>query len=488
MLSLNDPLLFKKQLFIKGEWVDGEFGHTFPILNPATGLEICKVASGTKNDTLASIISSQNAMQSWRQTTAKYRSEILTHWYQLIMENVDDLALILNAEQGKPLAEAKGEILYGAAYIEWYAEEAKRVYGDIIPNNNSTQRLLTIKQAIGVVVAITPWNFPNAMITRKVAPALAAGCAVIVKPSEATPLSALALAVLAERAGLPKGIFSIVVGVDAKEIGKELTDNSIVRKLSFTGSTKVGKLLLKQCADTVKKTSMELGGNAPFIVFDDADIDAAVKGAVASKFRNAGQTCVCTNRFLVQRSIYQEFTDKFVAATKKLVVGNGADETVTIGPLINAAAVQNVHAMVTDAEKNGAKILIGGRLSSLGENFYPPTILADVTPQMRVFNEEIFGPVAPIAPFDTEEQALELANATEAGLASYVYTQNYSRIWRFSERLENGIVGINEGIISTEVAPFGGIKQSGTGREGSKYGIDDYIEIKYLCMGGIVSE
>jgi succinate-semialdehyde dehydrogenase/glutarate-semialdehyde dehydrogenase len=487
MLTLKNPLLLKRQLFIKGEWVDGESGQSFPVLNPATGLEICRVASGNKHDTSASITSAQNAMQTWRQTTAKYRSEILKRWYQLIIENLDDLALILNAEQGKPLAEARGEILYGAAYIEWFAEEAKRVYGDIIPNNNSTQRLLTIKQAIGVVAAITPWNFPNAMITRKVAPALAAGCAVIVKPAEATPLSALALAYLAEKAGLPKGILSIVVGVDSKEIGKALTDNPIVRKLSFTGSTHVGKLLLKQCADTVKKTSMELGGNAPFIVFDDADIDEAVKGAMASKFRNAGQTCVCANRFLVQSNIYQEFTDKFVAATKELVMGNGEDEKVTIGPLINSAAVQNVHAMVTDAIENGAKIQIGGTLNTLGESFYPPTILSDVTEQMRVFSEEIFGPVAPIVPFDTEEQALELANSTEAGLASYLYTQNYSRIWRFSERLENGIVGINEGIISTEVAPFGGIKQSGTGREGSKYGMDDYIEIKYLCMGGIVN-
>lgn len=488
MLTLKDPLLLKRQLFIKGEWVDGESGQSFPVLNPATGLEICRVASGNKHDTRTSIQSAHNAMQTWRQTTAKYRSELLKRWYQLIIENLDDLALILNAEQGKPIAEAKGEILYGAAYIEWFAEEAKRVYGDIIPNNNASQRLLTIKQAIGVVAAITPWNFPNAMITRKVAPALAAGCAVIVKPAEATPLSALALAYLAEKAGLPKGIFSIVVGVDSKEIGKALTDSPIVRKLSFTGSTHVGKLLLKQCADTVKKTSMELGGNAPFIVFDDADIDEAVKGAMASKFRNAGQTCVCANRFLVQSNIYQEFTDKFVAATKELVMGNGADENVTIGPLINATAVQNVHAMVTDAIAKGAKIPIGGTLNTLGENFYPPTILSDVTEQMRVFSEEIFGPVAPIIPFDTEEQALELANATEAGLASYLYTQNYSRIWRFSERLENGIVGINEGIISTEVAPFGGIKESGTGREGSKYGMDDYIEIKYLCMGGIVNQ
>ncbi|GAB2692517.1 NAD-dependent succinate-semialdehyde dehydrogenase [Aliiglaciecola aliphaticivorans] len=485
MLSLNDPLLLKTQLFINGEWVNGDSGNTFPIVNPATGTEICKLASGNKNDTNTAIKCAQNAMQKWRQLTAKYRTQILKQWHALIMENIDDLALILCAEQGKPLAEAKGEIQYGAAYIEWFAEEAKRIYGDIIPSNNANQRLLTVKQPIGVVAAITPWNFPNAMITRKVAPALAAGCAVVVKPAEATPLSALALAELADRAGLPKGLLSIVVGVDAIEIGKALTDHPLVRKLSFTGSTKVGKLLIKQCADTVKKTSMELGGNAPFIVFEDADLDQAVQGAIASKFRNAGQTCVCANRFLVQRSVYQEFTEKFIEQTKKLIVGNGNTENVTMGPLINTDAVQNIHALVTDAEKNGATKVLGGAASELGSNYYLPTILTNVTPQMRIFNEEIFGPVAPIIPFDTEEQALELANATEAGLASYVYTQNYARIWRFSENLENGIVGINEGIISSEVAPFGGVKESGNGREGSKYGIDDYIEIKYLCMGGI---
>ncbi|WP_299080803.1 NAD-dependent succinate-semialdehyde dehydrogenase [uncultured Paraglaciecola sp.] len=485
MLRLNDPLLLKSQLFINGEWVDGDSEKTIAVLNPATGIEICKVASATKKETGYSIDCAQNALQTWGKTTAKHRAELLKHWYRLIVENIDDLALILNAEQGKPLAEAKGEILYGASYIEWFAEEAKRIYGDIIPSTQSTQRLLTIKQPIGVVAAVTPWNFPNAMITRKVAPALAAGCTIIVKPAEATPLSALALAELAQRAGIPKGVLSIVVGEDSKEIGKALTDSPQVRKLSFTGSTKVGKILIKQCADTVKKVSMELGGNAPFIIFEDADIDQAVKGAIASKFRNAGQTCVCANRFLVQSSIYQAFTDKFVAATKKLIVGNGADDKVTIGPLINGNAVQNVHAMVKEAEQNGAKIVLGGTPSNLGPNFYPPTILTDVTSDMHLFKEEIFGPVAPIIPFDTEEQALELANATEAGLASYLYTQNYSRIWRFSENLENGIVGINEGIISTEVAPFGGIKQSGNGREGSKYGIEDYIEIKYLCMGGI---
>lgn len=487
MLALKDPSLLKKQLFINGEWVDGDSGDTLTIVNPATGVELCKISSAGKLETRYAITCAKNAMQNWQRLTAKERSIILKRWFVLINENIDDLAKILTAEQGKPLSEAKGEILYGASYIEWFAEEAKRIYGDIIPSNNSTQRLLTIKQPIGVVAAITPWNFPNAMITRKVAPALAAGCAVIIKPAEATPLSALALAALAEQAGIPKGVLSIVVGVDSKEIGKELTDNEVVRKLSFTGSTKVGKLLIKQCADTVKKTSMELGGNAPFIVFDDADIAQAVKGAIASKFRNAGQTCVCANRFLVHRNIYQEFSEQFVAQSKKLIVGNGTDEGVTIGPLISAIATKNVNEMVKEAIKEGAKVLLGGAKSSLGECFYSPTILIDVTPEMRLFQEEIFGPVAPIIPFDTEEQALELANATEAGLASYLYTQNYSRIWRFSEQLDNGIVGINEGIISTEVAPFGGIKQSGNGREGSKYGIEDYIEIKYLCMGGIES-
>jgi succinate-semialdehyde dehydrogenase/glutarate-semialdehyde dehydrogenase len=485
MIILKDPSLLKQQLFINGEWVDGDSGEFVSVINPATGLELCKVASGGKHETRYAIKCAKNAMQNWQKTTAKYRAGLLKNWYELIVNNADDLATILTAEQGKPLAEAKGEVLYGASYIEWFAEEAKRVYGDVIPSNNTSQRLVTIKQPIGVVAAITPWNFPNAMITRKIAPALAVGCAVVVKPSEATPLSALALAVLAERAGIPKGLLSIIVGIDSIEIGKELTDNPLVKKLSFTGSTNVGKQLIKQCADTVKKTSMELGGNAPFIVFDDADIDEAVKGAIASKFRNAGQTCVCANRFLVHKDIYQEFSEQFVAQTKKLIVGNGVDEDVSMGPLINATAATNIDDIVKDAQQKGAKILLGGSPMDIGECFYPPTIIIDVNASMRLFKEEIFGPVAPVISFSTEEEALELANATEAGLASYLYTQNYSRIWRFSEQLENGMVGINEGIISTEVAPFGGIKQSGNGREGSKYGIDDYTEIKYICMGGI---
>jgi succinate-semialdehyde dehydrogenase/glutarate-semialdehyde dehydrogenase len=485
MLNLTDPSLLKKQLFINGEWVDGDSGETIAVHNPATGSKICHISSAGKSETRYAITCAKNAMQNWQLLSAKQRSEVLKRWYALIIENVDDLAIILTAEQGKPLAEAKGEILYGASYIEWFAEEAKRIYGDVIPSNNTSQRLVTIKQAIGVVAAITPWNFPNAMITRKVAPALAAGCAVVVKPAEATPLSALALAVLAQRAGLPKGLLSIVVGTDSIQIGKELTDNPIVKKLSFTGSTKVGKLLIKQCADTVKKTSMELGGNAPFIVFEDADIEQAVKGAIASKFRNAGQTCVCANRFLVHRSIYQEFAEQFVAQTKKLIIGNGIDKNVSIGPLINESAVNNVAEMVNEATESGATVLLGGGKTKLGDCFYPATIISDVSPTMRLFQEEIFGPVAPIIAFDTEDHALELANATDAGLAAYLYTQNYSRIWRVAEQLENGIVGINEGIISSEVAPFGGIKQSGHGREGSKYGIEDYIEIKYMCMGGI---
>lgn len=485
MLNLSDPSLLKQQLYINGEWVDGDSGHKFPVINPANNNEICQIFSAGKSETRYAITCAKNAMHNWQSFTAKKRSEILKKWHDLILANVDDLAAILTAEQGKPLAEAKGEVLYGASYIEWFAEEAKRLYGDVIPSNNSSQRLVAIKQPVGVVAAITPWNFPNAMITRKVAPALAAGCTVVVKPAEATPLSALALAVLAERAGVPKGVLSIIVGDNAKEIGQELTSNSMVRKLSFTGSTNVGKQLMKQCADSVKKTSMELGGNAPFIVFEDADIELAVKGAIASKFRNAGQTCVCADRFIIHRSIYEEFCELFVAQSKKLVLGDGVDEGVTIGPLINKAAVDNVKGMVDEAIADGAKLLLGGYYNKLGTCFYPPTLVADVTPQMKLFKDEIFGPVAAIMPFDTEDEALELANSTEAGLASYLFTQNYSRIWRMSEQLENGIVGVNEGIISTEVAPFGGVKQSGNGREGSKYGMDDYIEIKYICMGGI---
>ena len=489
MLALNDPSLLCQQLFINGEWVDSDSGHTFAVQNPATNEDIAQVASAGKAETRYAIRCAQNAMQNWQQYSAKQRSDFLKHWHQLIVSNIDDLALILTAEQGKPLAEAKGEILYGAAYIEWFAEEARRIYGDVIPGNNPSQRLLTIKQPVGVVAAITPWNFPNAMIARKVAPALAAGCAVVVKPAEATPLSALALALLAERAGMPKGLMSVVMGADPIEIGTELTQNPTVKKLSFTGSTRTGKLLIKQCADTVKKTSMELGGNAPFVVFNDANLEQAVTGALASKFRNAGQTCVCANRFLVQRGIYDEFVEEFVAQTKALRVGNGMDSKVSIGPLINRAAVDNVQAMIQDATEQGATVELGGKTTNKNGtetgSFFPPTIVRDVTPAMRLFKEEIFGPVAPIIPFDTEEQALELANATDAGLASYLFTQDLSRIWRFSEQLENGIVGINEGIISTEVAPFGGVKQSGNGREGSKYGIDDYIEIKYLCLGGL---
>ncbi|MEP1383698.1 MAG: NAD-dependent succinate-semialdehyde dehydrogenase [Paraglaciecola sp.] len=485
MLPLNDPQLLKQQIFVNGQWRDADSKDTLAIDNPATASKICDIASAGLSDTQLAITSAHQALQSWRNTTASYRAEILKRWHDLILENIKDLAAILSAEQGKPLAEAKGEIRYGASYLEWFAEEAKRLYGDVIPSKQGSQRLLTIKQPIGVVAAITPWNFPNAMITRKVAPALAAGCTMIVKPAEATPLSALALAELAQRAGLPNGVLSVIVGSDAIAIGKALTDSPTVTKLSFTGSTKVGKLLIKQCADTVKKVSMELGGNAPFIVFDDADIDQAVQGAIASKFRNAGQTCVCANRFLIHQDVYQEFTDKFVAAAQKLILGNGADTGVTLGPLINADAVKNVHTMVCDAAKKGASRRLGGQPSSLGTNFYPPTILTNISANMRVFNEEIFGPVAPIIAFETEQQALQLANATQAGLAAYLYTQNYARIWRFSEDLECGIVGINEGIISSEVAPFGGVKQSGNGREGSKYGLDDYTEIKYLCMGGI---
>ncbi|MFT2089562.1 NAD-dependent succinate-semialdehyde dehydrogenase [Paraglaciecola sp. 2405UD69-4] len=485
MLPLKDPKLLKQQVFVNGQWHHANVKDMLTVNNPATNSKICDIASAGINETQQAINGAEQALQLWRNTTASYRANILKHWHDLILENIEDLAVILSAEQGKPLEEAQSEIRYGASYLEWFAEEAKRIYGDVIPSKQASQRLLTIKQPIGVVAAITPWNFPNAMITRKVAPALAAGCTIIVKPAETTPLSAFALAELAQRAGLPSGVFSVIIGLDPIAIGKTLTDSPIVTKLSFTGSTKVGKLLIKQCADTVKKVSMELGGNAPFIVFDDADLDAAVQGAMASKFRNAGQTCVCANRFLVHKHVYQEFTDKLVAAAKKLTLGNGAKSGVTLGPLINEAAAQNVHTLVSDAIAKGAKVQLGAKPSNLGASFYPPTILTDISTNMRVFNEEIFGPVAPIIAFESEQQALQLANTTQAGLAAYLYTQNYARIWRFSENLECGIVGINEGIISSEVAPFGGVKQSGNGREGSKYGIDDYTEIKYLCMGGI---
>ncbi len=486
MLNLKDNTLLRSQLFIDGAWVDADNGAVMPVLNPATKEKIIDIPNAGAAETRRAIEAADVAFQSWRKVVAKERSAILKRWFTLIMENQEDLAQLMTAEQGKPLAESRGEVGYGASFVEWFAEEGRRVYGDTIESNNPTQRIVTLKQPVGVVAAITPWNFPIAMITRKVAPALAAGCSIVLKPATETPLCALALADLAERAGVPKGVFSVVAGNKARDIGGEMTGSEIVRKLTFTGSTEIGKVLMKQCADTVKKTSMELGGNAPFIVFDDADLDEAVIGAMASKYRNAGQTCVCANRILVQESVFDAFTEKLVAAVNALKVGNGADEGVTIGPLINDDAFTKVSAIVDQATSNGAKVLVGGKGTDAdGENFYHPTVLVDVDDTMDVYNEEIFGPIAPIFKFKTEEEAIRIGNDTPFGLSAYFYSRDIGRIWRVSEGLDYGIVGVNEGIISTEVAPFGGVKESGIGREGSKYGIDDYLEIKYLNMGGI---
>jgi succinate-semialdehyde dehydrogenase/glutarate-semialdehyde dehydrogenase len=481
-MQLNDPRLFRQTAYINGEWISSP--QTLEVLNPADNSLLGTVPNLGETETAAAITAANNALPAWRSKTAKERAAILRNWFNLILENQEDLAVMMTLEQGKPLAESKGEVIYGASFIEWFAEEAKRVYGDIIPEPMGGRKILVLKQAIGVVAAITPWNFPNAMITRKCAPALAVGCTVVIKPAESTPFSALALAELAERAGFPKGVINIVTG-NPKPIGAELTRNPLVRKLSFTGSTAVGKLLMQQCAGTVKKLSLELGGNAPFIVFDDADLDQAVAGVLASKYRNTGQTCVCANRLLVQNSIYDAFAEKLTAAVLKLKVGQGLETGVQQGPLINAAALQKVESHVQDALSKGAKLLCGGAAHALGGTFYQPTILGDVTPNMRIAREETFGPVAPLFRFHNEAEAIALANDTEFGLAAYFYSRDLGRVWRVAEALEYGIVGINEGIISTEVAPFGGIKESGFGREGSKYGLDDFLEIKYLCMGGL---
>ncbi len=483
MLKLSDPKLLRSQLYIDGQWVDANNGTTLPVYNPATGEEIIHIPNAGAEETRCAIEAADTAFASWRRVVAKERSAALKRWFNLIMENQEDLAQLMTAEQGKPLAESRGEVAYGAAFVEWFAEEGRRVYGDTIAANNPNQRIVTLKQPVGVVAAITPWNFPIAMITRKVAPALAAGCTIVLKPATETPLCALALAELAERADIPAGVFSVVAGNNARAIGGEMTSSTIVRKLTFTGSTEIGKVLMEQCAGTIKKTSMELGGNAPFIVFDDADLDAAVAGAMASKYRNAGQTCVCANRILVQSSVFDAFAEKLVAAVKALKVGNGAEEGVTIGPLINNDAFTKVSALVGQATGAGAKVLVGGGGS--GNNFYEPTVLVDVDDSMDVYHEEIFGPIAPLFKFDTEEEAIRIGNDTPFGLSAYFYARDIGRIWRVAEGLDYGIVGINEGIISTEVAPFGGVKESGIGREGSKYGIDDYLEIKYLCMGGV---
>ena len=483
-MKLSDAALLKTKAYINGQWADADSGDTLPVTNPATGETITEIAKCGTAETRRAIEAAEKAQVDWRQRSAKERAAILRKWFNLMMESQEDLAQILTAEQGKPLAEARGEIAYGASYIEWFAEEAKRIYGDTIPQPSDDKRIVVIKQPVGVVACITPWNFPNAMLTRKIAPALAAGCTVVCKPANETPLSAFAFVELAERAGVPAGVINIVAGV-TREIGAELTSNPIVRKLTFTGSTEVGKLLMEQCASTVKRTSMELGGNAPFIVFDDADVDEAVKGAIICKFRNAGQTCVCANRILVQEGIYDEFAEKLMEATGALKLGNGVDEGVNMGPLINEGAANDVLGFVEDAVAKGANVATGGGRSDLGVCYLQPTVLTNVSPDMRVFSEEIFGPVAPLFKFTTEEEAVAMANDTEFGLACYFYSRDVGRIWRVSEALEYGIVGINEGIISNEMAPFGGVKESGQGREGSKYGLDDYLEIKYLCMGGI---
>lgn len=482
-LKLQDPSLLQDGLFINGKWLHRD--STLNVTNPATGEIITSVAMANSKDTEQAIDVAEEAFKSWRSTTAKQRSKLLKTWFNLIMENRDDLAQILTAEQGKILSEAKGEIIYGANYIEWFAEEAKRVYGDTIPHTSNDKRLICIKQPVGVVACITPWNFPSAMLTRKIAPALAAGCTVVCKTASETPLSALALAELSKRAGIPDGVINMLVG-KASEVGPVLTGSPIIRKLSFTGSTAVGKVLLEQCAGTVKKVSMELGGNAPFIVFDDADLDAAVDGLMASKYRNSGQTCVCTNRVFVQRSIYKEFSKKVVAAVEsRLSIGDGFSEDVTTGPLINKEAVLSITDLVERSVSEGASVLTGGTFTELGGNYFQPTILGDVTNDMPIAKEEIFGPVAPLIVFDEEQEVIDMANDTNVGLSAYFYSRDIGRVWRVSEQLEYGMVGINEGILSNEAAPFGGVKESGMGREGSKYGLDDYLEIKYICIGGL---
>ena len=482
--SLQDQDLFRRQAYIGGQWCDADNSATLEVNNPATGEILGTVPKMGANETRRAIQAAKNAFVDWGRKPAKERSILLRRWHDLIMANVEDLGALMTAEQGKPVAEAKGEVAYAASFIEWFAEEAKRVYGDTIPSPWNDRRLVVIKQPIGVCAAMTPWNFPAAMITRKAGPALASGCTMVAKPASATPFSALALAVLAERAGIPAGVFNVLTG-SSKAIGGEMTSNSDVRKVTFTGSTEVGRLLMKQSADTIKKLSLELGGNAPFIVFDDADLDAAVEGAIISKYRNAGQTCVCANRLYVQAGVYDAFAQKLVAAVKKLKVGNGFESGVLQGPLIDEAAVEKVEEHIQDAVSQGARVLLGGKRHSLGQTFFEPTVLADVTPKMKVAREETFGPVAPLFRFQTDEQAIQMANDTEFGLASYFYSRDIGRIWRAAEGLECGMVGINTGLISNEVAPFGGVKQSGLGREGSHYGIEEFVEIKYLCLGGL---
>ena len=484
-IVLNDSTLLKTDAYINGEWCGAADNARFDVTNPATGAVITTLPDMGITETREAIEAADAAWPAWRQKTGKERAGILRKLFFLMMENQEDLAQLITAEGGKPLAESRGEVAYGAAFIEWFGEEAKRTYGDLIPATFADRRIVADKEPIGVCAAITPWNFPIAMVTRKVGPALAAGCPMILKPAQDTPLSALALAELAERAGVPPGVFSVVTSSSGRTVGGELTSNPIVRKLTFTGSTETGKVLMRQCADTIKKLSLELGGNAPFIVFDDANVDRAVAGAIASKYRNSGQTCVCVNRFLVQDGVYDEFAEKLTAAVAAMKVGNGAEEGIVQGPLINESGLEKVEAHVDDAVSKGAKITTGGKRHALGGSFFQPTVLTDVTPDMAVAREETFGPVSPLFRFKTEEEAIAMSNDTEFGLAAYFYTRDSARTWRVSRALEYGIVGVNEGIISTEVAPFGGVKESGLGREGSKYGIEDYLEIKYICMGGL---
>ncbi len=484
--TLGDRALFRQQCYVNGRWIEARNGDVLDVGNPATGEIIGSVPAFGREETRAAIEAADAAWNGWRSRPAKERARLMRRWFELMMAYQDDLAVLMTSEQGKPLAESRGEIAYAASFVEWFGEEAKRVYGDVIDHPQPGRRIVVLKQPIGVVASITPWNFPAAMITRKCAPALAAGCPVVIRPASQTPFTALALAELADRAGIPPGVVNVVTGPSGP-MGAELTSNPTVRKLSFTGSTEVGKLLMSQCASTVKKVSLELGGNAPFIVFDDADLDAAVVGAMASKYRNTGQTCVCANRVLVQDGVYDAFAAKMAASVADLKVGNGLDDETQQGPLIDMRAVEKVEEHIADAVGKGATVAVGGGRHALGGSFFEPTLLTGVTPAMAVAREETFGPVAPLFRFSTEEEAVRMANDTEFGLAAYFYSRDIGRIWRVSEGLEYGIVGINEGIISNEVAPFGGVKESGIGREGSKYGMDDFVEIKYLCMGGIDS-
>ena len=484
--SLQNPDLFRQQAFVGGRWCEAESGATIEVNNPATGEILGTVPRMGANETWRAIEAAKEAFSDWSRRPAKERSNLMRGWYDLIMANVDDLGALMTAEQGKPLAEAKGEVAYAASFIEWFAEEAKRVYGDTIPSPWQDRRLVVIKQPIGVCAAITPWNFPAAMIGRKAGPALASGCSMVAKPAESTPFSALALAVLAERAGIPAGVFNVLTG-EAKEIGGEMTSNPDVRKITFTGSTEVGRLLMQQSADTIKKLSLELGGNAPFLVFDDADLDEAVEGAIVSKYRNAGQTCVCANRLYVQAGVYDAFAEKLVAAVGKLKVGNGFDPEVLQGPLIDFAAVEKIEDHIQDAVAKGGRVLLGGKRHALGQTFFEPTVLSEVTSQMKVAREETFGPLAPLFRFGSDEEGIQMANDTEFGLASYFFSRDIGRAWRAAEALECGMAGINTGLISNEVAPFGGVKQSGLGREGSHYGMDEFLEVKYLCFGGLAS-